>query len=126
CSAALNMYLAFAYPANHRLDVGPTLALLSYDALQLAGLLYLTGGLTNPFALLMVVPVVISATAMPVRHTTTLGIFIILLVTILMFFHRPLPWTAGMQLVIPVVYTAGIWFAVVSTALFSSIYVWRV
>lgn len=125
-SAALNVYLALAYPANHRLQLRPALALLVYDALQLAGLLYLTGGLTNPFSLLMVAPVVISATAMPVRHTVMLGVLVILLATGLMFHHRPLPWMAGMQLSIPVVYKTGVWFAVVSTILFTSIYVWRV
>jgi two-component system sensor histidine kinase RegB len=125
-SAALNIYLALAFPANHRLGLGPALALLTYDALQLAGLLYLTGGLTNPFALLMTVPVVISATAMPLRHTAMLGSLVILVVTLLVFFHRPLPWLPGTELAIPVVYVAGVWFAVVSTILFTSIYAWRV
>lgn len=126
CSAVLNIYLTFAYPANHRLNLVPALALLTYDAMQLAGLLYLTGGLTNPFALLMAVPVVISATAMPIRHTALLGVFVIVVVTFLMFFHRPLPWTQGAELAVPVMYMAGVWFAVVSTILFTSIYVWRV
>src|SRR5690606_11575062 len=101
CSAALNMYLVFAYPVSHRLNPGPALLLLFYDALQLAGLLFLTGGLTNPFSILMVVPVVISAAAMSVRHTVAIGVLVILLATGLMFHHRPLPWESGLQLVIP-------------------------
>ncbi|MEZ5809930.1 MAG: ActS/PrrB/RegB family redox-sensitive histidine kinase [Rhizobiaceae bacterium] len=126
CSAVLNIDLALRYPANHRLNIQPALALLTYDALQLSGLLYLTGGLTNPFALLMAVPVVVSATSMPVRHTVLLGGFVIAIVTLLMFFHQPLPWTPGEAFQVPRVYVAGVWFAVVSTILFTSIYAWRV
>ncbi len=126
CSAALNVYLALQYPANHRLTLYPALAILTYDALQLAGLLYLTGGLTNPFALLMAVPVVVSATSMPVRHTTLLGSLVVAIVTILMFYHRPLPWSPEDAFSIPTIYVAGVWFAVVSTILFTSIYAWRV
>lgn len=125
-SAILNIYLALRYPANYRLTVYPALAILTYDALQLAGLLYLTGGLTNPFALLMVVPVVVSATAMPVRHTVLLGSLVIVIVTLLMFFHRPLPWLPEAEFFVPRFYMAGVWFAVVSTILFTSIYTWRV
>jgi two-component system sensor histidine kinase RegB len=65
CSAWLNLFLALRYPATHRLAPFPALAILIFDALQLAGLLYMTGGLTNPFSLLMTVPVVVSATSLP-------------------------------------------------------------
>ncbi len=126
CSAVLNIWLALRYPANHRLALYPALAILTYDAMQLAGLLYLTGGLTNPFALLMAVPVVVSATSMPVRHTTLLGGLVVIIVTILMFYHRPLPWQPESSFFIPRIYVAGVWFAVVSTILFTSVYAWRV
>ncbi len=126
CSAVLNIWLALRYPANHRLTLYPALAILTYDALQLAGLLYLTGGLTNPFALLMAVPVVVSATSMPVRHTMLLGSLVVAIVTILMFYHQPLPWQPEGEFSVPRIYVAGVWFAVVSTILFTSIYAWRV
>ena len=61
CSAWLNLLLAFRFPATHRLEPMAALGILTFDALQLAGLLFMTGGLTNPFALLMAVPVVVSA-----------------------------------------------------------------
>ena len=48
-SAWLNLFLAFRYPATHRLPPPFALGILLFDALQLAGLLYMTGGLTNPF-----------------------------------------------------------------------------
>ena len=123
CSAVLNVYLALRYPASYQLTLYPALTILTYDVLQLAGLLYLTGGLTNPFALLTAAPVVISATLMPVRHTALLGA---LVVTILAFYHLPLPWLPGAEFSVPRIYVVGVWFAVVSTILFTSIYTWRV
>src|SRR3954468_20495547 len=68
-SAWLNLFLAFRFPATHRLRPAAALGIMVFDALQLAGLLFLTGGLTNPFSLLMTVPVVISATSLPLRMT---------------------------------------------------------
>ena len=126
CSAVLNVYLALRYLASHRLTLYPALTILTYDVLHLAGLLYLTGGLTNPFALLTAAPVVISATLMPVRHMALLGALIVAIVTILAFYHLPLPWLPGAELSVPRIYVAGVWFAGVSTILFTSIYAWRV
>ena len=68
CSAGLNIYLALQYPSTHRLPPTAAFGILTFDALQLAGLLYMTGGLTNPFSLLMAVPVVVSATSLPLAH----------------------------------------------------------
>ena len=67
CSAWLNLFLALRYPAAYRLRPFAALCILVFDALQLAGLLFITGGLTNPFSLLMTVPVVISATSLPLQ-----------------------------------------------------------
>src|SRR5689334_13614571 len=71
-AAWLNVVLALRFPAAHRLTPLSALGILMFDATQLAGLLYLTGGLTNPFSVLMTVPVVISATSLPVRMTALL------------------------------------------------------
>jgi two-component system sensor histidine kinase RegB len=125
-SAWLNLLLAFRYPAAHRLDPPAALAILVFDSLQLAGLLYITGGLTNPFSLLMSVPVVISATSLPMRLTAFLGALVMLMATLLAFLHMPLPWKAGAPLEMPHVYVAGIWLAVLSSIAFSAIYAFRV
>ena len=125
-SAWLNLLLAFRYPAAHRLSPTAALAILVFDSLQLAGLLYLTGGLTNPFSLLMSVPVVISATSLPMRLTAFLGILVMAMATLLAFLHLPLPWVAGTPLEMPRVYVAGIWLAVLSSIAFSAIYAFRV
>ena len=125
-SAWLNLLFTFRYPAAHRLSPAAALGILVFDSLQLAGLLYLTGGLTNPFSLLMSVPVVISATSLPLRLTAFLGALVMLLATLLAFRHMPLPWEAATPLQMPSIYVAGIWLAVLSSIAFSGIYAFRV
>ncbi|MEW9807439.1 ActS/PrrB/RegB family redox-sensitive histidine kinase [Mesorhizobium sp. ZMM04-5] len=126
CSAALNVYLAIAYPSTHRLPPPAAFGILTFDALQLAGLLYMTGGLTNPFALLMTVPVVVSATSLPARMTALLGAMVIAMATVLAFSHRPLPWYDGAELAMPFIYVAGSWVALSSSIAFTGIYAFRV
>ena len=125
-SAWLNVILALRFPAAHRLRPYAALGILMFDAIQLVGLLYLTGGLTNPFSVLVVVPVVISATSLPVRLTFILGGFVGVAVTFLTFYHLPLPWYPGTDLAMPFVYVAGVWMGVISTIAFTGIYAWRV
>ena len=55
-------------------------------------LLFLTGGLQNPFAFLLLGPVLISATALPPRMTLMLGGFAVACATVLIFCALPLPW----------------------------------
>ena len=126
CSAWVNIFLALRYPATHRLDPFPALAILIFDALQLAGLLYMTGGMTNPFSLLIAVPVVVSATSLPVRLTVGLGFLVVAMATLLVFFHLPLPWSESPPLAIPFLYVVGMWMAVVSSIAFTAIYAWRI
>ena len=63
-SALLNVMLAIAYPSSKRLSAGEATTLLAYDIVQLAALLFFTGGTENPFALLFLAPIVISATTL--------------------------------------------------------------
>lgn len=125
-SAWMNLWLAFRYPAAHRLKPLAAMGILTFDSLQLAGLLYMTGGLTNPFSLLMTVPVVISATSLPLRLTAVLGLLVMAVATFLAFFHLPLPWIEGAPLVMPFVYVAGMWMALLSSIAFTAIYAFRV
>ena len=121
CSAALNVYLALQYPATHRLPPAAAFVILTFDALQLAGLLYMTGGLTNPFSLLMAVPVVVSATSLPLAMTALLGGIVVAKATLLAFFHLPLPWYDGAELAMPFIYVAGSWVALSSSIAFTGI-----
>ena len=69
-SAVLNIVLALRYPASHRLTNREATFYLAFDVLQLAALLYLTGGIANPFALMFVAPVVIAAATLNLGNTS--------------------------------------------------------
>ena len=60
-SAWLNIYLRLRFSGRHRLGETNAAMLLAYDLVQLSGLLYLTGGISNPFVVLLVAPVTVSA-----------------------------------------------------------------
>ncbi|MEM9332124.1 MAG: ActS/PrrB/RegB family redox-sensitive histidine kinase [Pseudomonadota bacterium] len=125
-SAVLNAILSIRYPANQRITQRATTMLLTYDLVQLALLLYLTGGLQNPFSVLLLVPVVISATTLSTLSTLMLGSVSILSATLLAFFHLPLPWITGEVLQLPRLYVAGMWVAIISSLSFMAIYAFRV
>lgn len=125
-SAWLNVYLSIRYPARHRLSVRFAIATLAYDILQLAALLYLTGGIENPFSMLLVAPVTVSAATLPLRNTIVLGLIAIAAASFITFYSEPLPWRAGEVLSIPQLYRLGILAAVVSSITFLALYAWRI
>jgi two-component system, sensor histidine kinase RegB len=125
-SAWLNIALRYAYPLSHRLGSGAASGLLAFDVLQLAVLLYLTGGLENPFAVLFLAPVLISATALSPRRTFALGVLVIAAASFLAFNHLPLPWSRDEPLDLPSLYVAGVWAAILLGVAFTAVYAWRV
>ena len=125
-SIFVNLFLTFRYPANQRLSSRSSAALLAYDIIQLAVLLFLTGGLQNPFSFLLLVPVVISATALSINYTLFLGILGITCATLLAVFYLPLPWLEGVTLKLPNIYIGGMWFSIISSLSFTAIYAFRV
>jgi two-component system, sensor histidine kinase RegB len=125
-SAWLNLFLSLRWRSSLRLHDRYATLLLSYDILQLAGLLYLTGGLENPFSFLFLVPVTVSATTMPLDRTLMLGALTLGAITALAFLRMPLPWYAGEPLELPGIYIAGMWTALVSGLVFSVTYVNRI
>jgi two-component system, sensor histidine kinase RegB len=124
-SAWLNVALRLRYKASKRLKSGFAFAMLAYDILQLAALLYLTGGLENPFAFLLIAPVTVSASTLPLGITAALGALTIAAATALTSFHHPLPWFHHTNLLLPFPYVMGVWAAVVSGILFIGFYSWR-
>ncbi len=124
-SAWVNVGLRVLYPARHRLSPVFATAVLAYDIVGLAGLLYLTGGLENPFALLFIAPVTVSAATLPVRNTVALGILAIVSATVLIQFHLPLPWGRFGAFALPWIYKVGVWSAIVAGMLFLALYTAR-
>jgi two-component system sensor histidine kinase RegB len=125
-SGIVNAVLSIRYPASHRLGDDAATLLLGFDILQLAALLYLTGGLQNPFAMLFLAPVLISATALPPERTLILGFLAIGCSTLLVIVHRPVPWWPQQELSLPFLYVTGIWTAILLGAGFTGVYAWRV
>ncbi|AKI02843.1 signal transduction histidine kinase [Hoeflea sp. IMCC20628] len=126
CSVWLNIFLSVRFPAAHRLPPLGATAVLSIDVLQLSGLLFLTGGLANPFSVLLCVPVIISSASQPVRHTLSLGALSVATVTVLAFYSLPLPWYPGSDFEFPRLLIGGAWIAIVSTTAFAAFYSFQV
>ncbi|MDO9416863.1 ActS/PrrB/RegB family redox-sensitive histidine kinase [Pararhizobium sp.] len=124
--AWVNFYLTIRYPPTHRLMPTSAFALLALDLTQLTALLFITGGLANPFSPLVCVPVIISSSAQPIRYSMALGFLAVIGVTALAFSPFQLPWYPGTLLLVPNVLTAGFWFAIVSTTGFAAFYAYRV
>lgn len=125
-SAWLNLFLKLRFPSSLRLTNSGATLLLAYDSLQLTGLLYLTGGLENPFALLLLVPVLVSATTLPFQHTVGLGLLTIASTSLLWAYHQPLPWPEGEAPTMPLLYVGGVWLANLSALAFAGVYTFRV
>lgn len=125
-SAWLNIFLTLRWRKSVRLQPFQAGLLLAYDILQLAVLLYLTGGLENPFAFLFLVPVTISATSLSLQWTMSLGAMAFLCATLLVFRHYPLPWFPGTPLILPDIYIGGMWTAIVCGVVFSALYARRI
>lgn len=125
-SVLVNLVTAFIFPPNAWLTPeGATLALL-FDIMQLGALLYLTGGLENPFAFLILVPVTISASVLQLWRTAVLGGLAIAVVSVLVFLRRPLVTEEGVALELPATFAFGFWLAIVIGIVFLGAYAYRV
>lgn len=125
-AAAVNLWLRLRQPASHRLGDDAATMLLAFDILELAFLLYLTGGLQNPFSILFLGPVLISAATLPPVRTLALGILAGACVTLLARFHLRLPWSEPGALELPAIYVGGIWTAILLGLAFTSVFAYRI
>lgn len=121
-----NLIAFFVYPENKRLSEREVLLTLIFDLSQLSVLLALTGGLNNPFALLILAPVAISATALRTVPTILIGTIAIGLITLVAQFHVPLRSVDGTVLELPNIFIVGFWIAIVIGIVFLSFYARRV
>ncbi len=121
-----NLVAVFVFPENKRMSELEAMLTLLFDVSQLAFLVYLTGGLSNPFALLIMVPVTISASALELRTTIILGIVAICLVTLVSVVYLPLRFADGSTLHLPIMFEFGFWLAIVIGIVFLALYARRV
>ncbi|MBN9524795.1 MAG: ActS/PrrB/RegB family redox-sensitive histidine kinase [Alphaproteobacteria bacterium] len=124
-SVVFNGFVFLASPLSTRLTDRGAAVSLAFDLVQLTLLLFLTGGLTNPFSLLLLVPVAISASALGLRSTAVIGVMTLSAISLLAVAHFPLPWHEG-GIDLPILYKYGLWAALMLGALFVTGYAWQV
>lgn len=124
-SGLINLYLELGFSASTRLTERAASLLLGYDLLQLTFLLALTGGLQNPFSVLLIIPITLSATILSLRTTVLLCIMVTTCATLLGMLPTSLPWKDD-GLVLPPLYIAAVWIALVLSSGLIAAYAWRV
>jgi two-component system sensor histidine kinase RegB len=120
-----NLVLVAVYPANKRMSETEALLALLFDLSQLSFLLFLTGGLSNPFALLILAPVTVCASTLRLRATVFLGALAVVFVTILAVLAVPMQ-IGGAPIRMPPLIAFGFWLSLVIGIVFLGIYSHRV
>ncbi len=124
-AAWLNLSVTLSWPGVRLAGEREAALQLAFDIVELALLLALTGGLNNPFVLLMVAPVTVAAATLPLRFPLALGFLALLAVVVLGFWSAPLPWTTGESFELPRIYMVGVGVAVASGIVFTAAYAWQ-
>ena len=112
-----NIYLQFKVRENQLNNFSSTIYLL-YDLVQLATLLYLTGGITNPFTILLIIPAIVSSTFLTLRSTLNLSFTTIIVLVVLTLYHLPLPYSGDLHFHVPNYYLYAIPIAVIIGLIF--------
>ena len=112
-----NFYLQFKFGKNQLNNFASTFFLF-YDLLQLSVLLYLTGGVTNPFIILLIVPAIVSSTFLTLRSTINLSIATIIVLIVLTINHLPLPHYGELHFHVPDTYLYALPIAIIITLIF--------
>jgi len=121
-----NLVSIFVYPQNTRLNERQATRMLIFDTLQLAFAVFLTGGLHNPFMVLIVAPVTVAATALSTRATVIVGGVAIAATTVVADFNIPLQTQMGLIVRMPELFVFGLWVAVVTSIVFIGLYTRRI
>ena len=114
-----NLYLQFKIKSSQLKDIYASLFLI-YDLVQLSALLYLTGGILNPFSFLLIIPTIVSSTFLSMGTTIVLGFFTSILLLLISSFYFPLPGIQENTLIFPVFYKTGILVAILIGLIFLS------
>ena len=112
-----NLYLQFRIKSIFIKDLNASIFLI-YDLIQLGALLYLTGGISNPFSILIIIPAIVSSTFLSMGTTILLGILTIVLLFCLSLFHYPLPGIHEHSITFPKLYLTGYIIAIIIGLIF--------
>lgn len=125
-SVIANLMAMYIFPENKRLSESEVVSMLLFDISQLSFLLYLTGGLHNPFALLILAPVTISASVLQLRSTIILGGTALLFITLVAVLNFPLRTNQGFVMQMPRDFLFGFWAAIIIGLVFIASYARRI
>lgn len=125
-SAVLNVLVEIFVPKNLRLEEQPATALLAFDVLQLSALLFLAGGIENPFAILLLAPVTIAAVSLRSSQILIIAGLVVLSASFLTAFHWPLPWYRAETFQLAPLYRLALWSALLVATTFICLYAARV
>jgi len=114
-----NIILQFRIRTNQLKDFNSALFLV-YDLLQLSFLLYLTGGIFNPFSLLIIIPTIVSSTFLSMGTTIILGTLTTGLLFFLKTFHKILPGSDVYNFNFPEYYLTGALVSIIIGLVFLS------
>jgi len=112
-----NFYLQFVFKKNQLNNFTSTFVLF-YDLIQLSILLYLTGGITNPFSILLIVPAIVASTFLNLRSTINLSIATIVILVVLTIYNFPIPHYGELHFHIPDTYLYALPTAIIVTLIF--------
>ena len=121
-SVAVNIYSYFEERKNKSISNIKTFLFLLFDTLQLGFLLFLTGGVINPFSILILAPVITSASYLPALMTVILSTISIIIIILLNFYFIPL--NLGDEFYLPRIYNFGLVSSLIITVIFIAIYVY--
>ncbi len=114
-----NLFLQFRFKSIQIKDFNASIFLF-YDLIQLSLLLYLTGGISNPFTILMIIPTIVSSTFLSMGTTIILGFVTMIFLFLLTIFHYPLPGIHDHSVTFPKLYLAGYFIAIIIGLVFLS------
>jgi two-component system sensor histidine kinase RegB len=123
-SVWLNVGLTLTRPMQAMASDLDTTLQISFDIIQASVLLGMTGGMNNPFVILLIGPVAVGAAALPLRPAAFISVLGLSCATALKYFHWPLPWSTPAGLDLPYAYEVGMWAATVLGMTFTAGYAW--
>ena len=113
-----NIFLQFRFKKSQLNNFASTFFLF-YDLTQLAVLLYLTGGITNPFSILLIVPAIVSSTFLNLKSTINISIVTVVILIVLTIYNLPLPHYYGeLHFHVPDTYLFSLPAAIIITLIF--------
>ena len=121
----LNVVLSMGRRTSQRMRDWEAALQLSFDALQLALLLAVTGGLNNPFCLMLIAPATVAAANLPTRHGLAVVVVSMAATIALAFWSFELPWRADEVFTLPDMYRFGFLGAILVGIAFTAGYAWQ-